>query len=230
MNERDIYQLRVFGSVRGAICSSSGVRLMTDAVIGNNLSEKIDTLIVAGASNLTEAALDARVIDWLRYVIPSVRRYGSICSGAFLLARAGLLNGRRVTAHRAVADRLAQAFPSVTVDLDAIYVRDGRLGTATGVTAGLDLNSARILPKGVSDIQVSPLVSILHGLFRPLMAEFDVFRSLRTHHFADYRLSTEASSAGPENIAPSFGTPRSGSSSPTSHASSSKPARSRWSL
>jgi transcriptional regulator GlxA family with amidase domain len=73
------YQLRVFGSVPGAIRSSSGVRLMTDAVIGNNLSEKVDTLLVASAPNLTEALLDARVIDWLRDVIPSVRRYGSIC-------------------------------------------------------------------------------------------------------------------------------------------------------
>ena len=59
----DIYQLRVFGSVPGAIRGSSGVRLMTDAVIGKNLSEKIDTLPVAGAPNLTEASLDARVID-----------------------------------------------------------------------------------------------------------------------------------------------------------------------
>ena len=140
----NIYQLRVFGSVPGAIRSSSGVRLRTDAVIGNNLSEKIDTLLVAGAPNLTEASLEARVIDWLRYVIPSVRRYGSICRGAFLLAKAGLLNGRRVTTHRPVADRLAQAFPSVTVDPDAIYVRDGRLRTAAGVTAGLDLSLALV--------------------------------------------------------------------------------------
>jgi transcriptional regulator GlxA family with amidase domain len=138
------YQPRIFGNVMGAIRSSSGVRLMTDAVIGNNLSEKIDTLLVAGAPNLTEALLDARLIDWLRDVIPNVRRYGSICSGAFLLAKAGLLNGRRVTTHWAVADRLAQAFPSVTVYPDAIHVRDGRLRTASGVTAGLDLSLALV--------------------------------------------------------------------------------------
>jgi transcriptional regulator GlxA family with amidase domain len=138
------YQLRVFGSVPGAIRSSSGVRLMTDAVIGNNLSEKVDTLLVASAPNLTEALLDARVIDWLRDVIPSVRRYGSICSGAFWLAKAGLLNGRRITTHWAVADRLAQAFPSVTVYPDAIHIRDGRLRTASGVTAGLDLSLALV--------------------------------------------------------------------------------------
>jgi transcriptional regulator GlxA family with amidase domain len=140
----DVYQLRVIGSVRGAIRSSSGVRLTPDAVIGDKISEKIDTLLVAGAPNITEASLDPRVIDWLREVTSTVRRYGSVCSGAFFLAKAGLLKGRRVTTHWAVADRLAQAFPSVTVDSDAIHVRDGRLRTAAGVTAGLDLTLALV--------------------------------------------------------------------------------------
>jgi transcriptional regulator GlxA family with amidase domain len=140
----DVYQLRVIGSVRGAIRSSSGVRLTPDAVIGDKISEKIDTLLVTGAPNITEASLDPRVIDWLREVTSTVRRYGSVCSGAFFLAKAGLLKGRRVTTHWAVADRLAQAFPSVTVDSDAIHVRDGRLRTAAGVTAGLDLTLALV--------------------------------------------------------------------------------------
>jgi transcriptional regulator GlxA family with amidase domain len=140
----DSYQPRVVGSVPGAIRSSSGVRLMPDIVMGNNLSEKIDTLLVAVAPNITEASLDLRVINWLRKAAPTVRRYGSICSGAFLLAKAGLLNGRRVTTHWAVADRLAQEFPSVSLDPDAIHVRDGRLRTAAGVTAGLDLSFALV--------------------------------------------------------------------------------------
>lgn len=141
----DFYQLRVFGSVPGAIRSSSGVSLMPDAVIGNNLCQKIDTLLVVGAPNGIEAWHDTRVIDWLRDVSPSVRRYGSICiGGAFFLAKAGLLHGRRVAAHWAAADRLAQAFPSVTVDPHAIHVRDGRLRTAAGVTAGLDLSLALV--------------------------------------------------------------------------------------
>jgi transcriptional regulator GlxA family with amidase domain len=141
----DVYQLRVFGSVPGAILSSSGVSLMPDAVIGNNLNEKIDTLLVVGVPNGIEASLDASVVDWLRDVIPSVRRYGSICpGGAFFLAKAGLLDGRRVAAHWAVADRLAQVFPSVTLDPNASYVRDGRLRTAAGATAGLDLALALV--------------------------------------------------------------------------------------
>ena len=140
----DVYQLRVIGSVPGLIRSSSGIRLMPDTVIGQNLTEKLDTLLVAGAPKISEAASHPGVSDWLREVSPSVRRYGSVCSGAFFLANAGLLNGRRVTTHWAVADRLAQAFPSLTVEPDAIYVRDGRLRTAAGVTAGLDLSLALV--------------------------------------------------------------------------------------
>ena len=140
----DIYELRVVGISLGAIRSSSGVRLMPDAVVGQKLTEKIDTLLVAGAPNMAEASIDGRVVDWLREVARGVRRYGSVCSGAFLLARAGLLNGRRVTTHWAVADRLAQGFPSVTVDSDALFVRDGRLRTSAGVTAGLDLSLALV--------------------------------------------------------------------------------------
>jgi transcriptional regulator GlxA family with amidase domain len=113
---------------------------MPDTAIGQKLTDKIDTLLVAGAPNVSETVLDSDVSDWLREVAPTVRRYGSVCSGAFFLANAGLLNGRRVTTHWAVADRLAQAFPSITVEPDAIHIRDGRLRTAAGVTAGLDLS------------------------------------------------------------------------------------------
>lgn len=141
---RDIYQLRVVGHALGAIRSSSGVRLMPDTVIGQKLTEKIDTLLVAGSPNMAEASVDRHVVDWVREVARSVRRYGSVCSGAFLLAKAGLLNGRRVTTHWAVAGLLAQAFPTVTVDADAIHIRDGRLRTAAGVTAGLDLSLALV--------------------------------------------------------------------------------------
>jgi transcriptional regulator GlxA family with amidase domain len=122
---------------------------MPDTAIGQKVTaagptssrptDKIDTLLVAGAPSISEATLDPRVIDWLREVAPGTRRYGSVCSGAFFLANAGLLNGRRVTTHWAVAERLAQAFPTVKVEPDAIHIRDGRLRTAAGVTAGLDL-------------------------------------------------------------------------------------------
>src|ERR1700733_16099232 len=96
----DFYELRVVGSGLGAIRSSSGVRLMPDLVIGQKLTNKIDTLLVAGAPNLAEAMFDSQVTNWLRAVAPRVRRYGSVCSGGFFLAYAGLFKRRRGATHR----------------------------------------------------------------------------------------------------------------------------------
>ena len=140
----EVYQLRIIGSRAGPIRSSSGARLLPDFIVGDRMREKLDTLLVAGCPNAADASPDARVLDWLRKAVPTVRRYGSVCSGAFFLAAAGLLEGRRVTTHWAVAERLAQAFPGVIIDADAIHVRDGRIRTAAGVTAGLDLALALV--------------------------------------------------------------------------------------
>ena len=139
------YRLQVIASRPGPILSSSGIRLLADATISENgSSEKFDTLLVAGCPNAAEISPGARVLEWLRQIAPHLRRYGSVCSGAFVLAAAGLLDGRRVTTHWAVAERLARAFPQVSVDPDAIHVRDGRVRTAAGVTAGLDLALALV--------------------------------------------------------------------------------------
>jgi transcriptional regulator GlxA family with amidase domain len=137
------YRLQVIGSRPGPIRSSSGIRLLADATIDVR-GGGFDTLLVAGCPDAAQTSPDPRVLEWLREVAPGLRRFGSVCSGAFVLAAAGLLDGRRVTTHWAVAERLAQAFPRVTVDPDAIHVRDGRVRTAAGVTAGLDLALALV--------------------------------------------------------------------------------------
>ena len=136
---RAAYRLFLAAGDPGPIRSSSGVQLMPDRVIDRDFNELIDTLLVAGCPNAAEAPPDSVVVEWLRRRAPTARRFGSVCSGAFYLAAAGLLDGRRVTTHWAVADALAEKFPSVIVDQDAIHIADGRLRTAAGVTAGLDL-------------------------------------------------------------------------------------------
>src|SRR5260370_28269899 len=105
---------------------------------------KIARLVVAGLPSAAVFGPDMRVGEWLRRGAPRAGRYGSVCSGAFLLAATGLIDGRRLTTHWAVARQLAQHYPSITVDEDAIHVRDGRLRTAAGVTAGLDLALALV--------------------------------------------------------------------------------------
>ena len=142
--DRDVYRLEVVGTTRGPLRSSSGVRLLPDRVIGEASSERSHTLLVAGAPGMAELRPASDLVSWLRAEATRARRFGSVCSGAFLLAATGLLDGRRVTTHWAVADRLAIKYPSLSVDKDAIYVRDGPVRTAAGVTAGMDLSLALV--------------------------------------------------------------------------------------
>jgi transcriptional regulator GlxA family with amidase domain len=138
-----IYQPKVVALRRGPLTASSGARLLPDIVIEDDpqatRSLKFHTLLVAGAPHARDASPESLVLDWIRSIAPTARRFGSVCTGAFLLAEAGLLDGHRVTTHWAVAEALAARFPKVTVDADAIHVRDGKLRTAAGVTAGMDL-------------------------------------------------------------------------------------------
>lgn len=98
----------------------------------------IDTLLVVGGAGVLKMR-EAPVISWLRRTSARVRRLGSVCSGAFLLAQAGLLDGRRATTHWALTDELASRYPRVTVDPNPIWVKAGNVFTSAGVTAGMDL-------------------------------------------------------------------------------------------
>jgi transcriptional regulator GlxA family with amidase domain len=140
----NVYQLQLVATVPGEIRSSSGARLVPDKTIRELAGEPIDTLLVAGCPNAAEMRAAPDVINWLRKMAPVARRYGSVCTGTFFLAETGLLDGKHVTTHWAVTRQLAEAYPSVVIDEDAIYVRDGKLCTAAGVTAGLDLALALV--------------------------------------------------------------------------------------
>jgi len=125
------------------IRTSSGLHLLPDADLAH-APAPIDTLVVAGGDGTPAAIDDRALIDWLRATAPRCRRVTSVCSGAFLLAEAGLLDGRRATTHWSVCDVLARRYPAVTVDPDPIYVRDGDVWTSAGVTAGMDLALALV--------------------------------------------------------------------------------------
>jgi transcriptional regulator GlxA family with amidase domain len=126
----------------GPVTSSSGVRILPDVVIRQ--AAGFDTLLVAGAPHFTSMTADPALLDWLRRYAPKSRRYGSVCSGAIVLAGAGLLKGRRITTHWAVAEQLGRDFPEIQIEVDALHVRDGPVRTAAGVTAGLDLALALV--------------------------------------------------------------------------------------
>lgn len=139
----DSYSVELVAADRAPIASSSGFRLVPDRGL-RRTSDAIDTLLVAGGLGVGEAERDERLIVWLRAAARRSRRVASVCTGAFLLARAGLLDGRRATTHWASCRSLAERYPDVEVDPDPIYVRDGNVYTSAGVTAGFDLALALV--------------------------------------------------------------------------------------
>jgi len=137
------YRVQVIGTEEGVFKGSSGLRLMADTTVATHRGA-LDTLLVAGSPEVDGIAADAQLSAWLRRQARSVRRIGAICSGAFVLAAAGLLDGKRVTTHWNSAERLATAYPQACVDPDSIYVKDGNTYTSAGVTAGMDLALAMV--------------------------------------------------------------------------------------
>src|SRR6202034_4610591 len=102
------------------------------------------TLLVAGGQGVEAAAANPALVDWVRRRAREARRVASVCTGAFLLAAAGVLDGRRAVTHWKDCARLAQRFPAVRVEPDPIFVCDGRVWTSAGVTAGIDLALALV--------------------------------------------------------------------------------------
>lgn len=139
------YQV-IFGSVGGGPrVSSSGLQMQTRDLRRLRL-QRDDTLLVAGAGEpeITRALADTALISWLRRAAGSVGRVASVCSGAFLLAGAGLLDGKRAATHWLGCKQLASLFPRVEVDANAIFVQDGRTWTSAGVTTGIDMALAMV--------------------------------------------------------------------------------------
>ena len=143
LGNRSAYSLQGVALEMRPLRASNGVRLLPDATLDSAYVE-IDTLLVAGNPSMADYERNPIVGDWLRRMSTNARRIGSVCSGAFVLAHAGLLDGRRVTTHWNSIDRFAAQFPDIEVELDAIYVKDGSIYTSAGVTAGMDLALALV--------------------------------------------------------------------------------------
>ncbi len=137
------YELELVAGDGGQISTSSGLQLMPKHSL-QACRGPIDTLVVAGGTGVRDAVLDERLIAWLRLASRRARRVASVCTGAFLLARAGILDGRRATTHWAACEALRRQYPSIDVDPDPIFVRDGNIYTSAGVTAGIDLALALV--------------------------------------------------------------------------------------
>ena len=135
----DHYRLEVIGVERGMMPCSNGLSLNAHRHFSAAL-DAYDLLLVAGGPQLPFMNFGATFDAWLRDACARARRFGSICNGAFILARAGLLDGRTVTTHWDDAPALAALLPGTQVEADRLYVQDGELYTSAGVTAGIDLS------------------------------------------------------------------------------------------
>jgi len=132
------YETLVIGLQAGRVKTAGGLEIIATHSCDDALDD-IDTLVVPGSPWIERACAEPRLIDWLQKTAPHVRRLVSVCTGAFLLARAGLLENRFVTTHWMYCDRLATLHPSLRIDRDRIFVRDGHVYTSGGITAGIDL-------------------------------------------------------------------------------------------
>jgi transcriptional regulator GlxA family with amidase domain len=137
------YPMEVLAAQTGPIKSSCGLQIIADKAYGD-VQDGIDTLLIAGTPDVSCLLCDPALQDWVRGMAPRVRRLASVCTGAFLLAESGLLDGRRATSHWDYCDWLARDYPSVIVEPDRIFVRDGSISTSGGVTAGIDMTLSMV--------------------------------------------------------------------------------------
>lgn len=137
------YELMTIGTSRAAVRASCGLSITPDRTIFDPCPQ-FDTVILPGGPGVFDAAEDSTLTDWLVRQASTSRRLGAVCNGVFALGSAGLIDHKTVTTHWMDAAQLAQKYPRATVEPDRIYLRDGRLYTTAGVTAGIDLSLALI--------------------------------------------------------------------------------------
>jgi len=132
------YTVEIAAREAGPLRTTSGIELVASRAL-RDVRGPIDTLLVAGGDGTRAALRDRALVDFIRRAAGRARRVASICSGTFLLAEAGLLDGRRATTHWAACAELAERYPKIHVETDPIFVRDGKMWSSAGVCAGMDL-------------------------------------------------------------------------------------------
>jgi transcriptional regulator GlxA family with amidase domain len=137
------YEVSIISRDGAPLRTSSGLELVPHGGFAET-RQRLDTLMVAGGHGSHAASKDPATLEWIASASKRARRTASVCTGAFLLAAAGLLDGRRATTHWSAAKELARRYPRVRVDPEPIFLRDGPVWTSAGVTAGMDLALALV--------------------------------------------------------------------------------------
>jgi transcriptional regulator GlxA family with amidase domain len=137
------YAMSYVSHAGGLVRTDVGMMIDT-APISSVRPDQIDTLVVPGGPGIWELRRDAVLIEWISQALPNARRIASICLGAFVLAWTGALDGRRAATHWRYCPRLQDSFPNIRVEPNAIFVKDGRVWSSAGVSAGIDLALAMV--------------------------------------------------------------------------------------
>ena len=159
------YDLSIVSEQGTPITTESGLQILTAPLPAGRL--RIDTLLIPGGEGSQTARFDAALLDWIRKAARNSRRVATVCSGTFIAAEAGLLDGRTVTTHWARAKQLADEYPRLTVDADPIYTHDGCVWTSAGVTTGIDLALAMVEADYGSEIAQTVARWLVMFLHRP---------------------------------------------------------------
>jgi transcriptional regulator GlxA family with amidase domain len=175
------YERRVATVNGGPVPTSDGLTVLAEP-LANFDTANIDTLIVPGTTDTAEPLADRTMIEWIAQHAPRARRICSVCTGAFLLAEAGLLNGKRVVTHWAAVDRLRAQYPALNVEPDAIFVNDGKVWSSAGVSAGIDLALALVQEDCGREVAMSVARQLVVYLKRPGgQAQFSELLDARAH-------------------------------------------------
>ena len=173
------YEIRVVAQGGQGVTTSSGLGLASAAL--SAVDDEVDTLIIAGGPGVKAASADASLVAWVQARAGRARRVASVCTGAFLLAASGVLDGRRATTHWSYCEEFAQRFPRIRVEPDPIFVNDGHVWTSAGVTAGIDLALALVEEDLGRSMALSLARHLVVFLKRPGgQAQFSTALSLQT--------------------------------------------------
>lgn len=173
------YTIRIVAQGGDRVEASGGVELVVYPL--SPTGAVLDTLVIAGGEGIAAAAADTGLIDWVHERAKRARRTASVCTGAFLLAASGMLDGRRAVTHWAFCAELARRFPAIRVEPDPIFVQDGPVWTSAGVTAGIDLALALVEEDLGRTVALAVARYLVVFLKRPGgQAQFSEFLSLQT--------------------------------------------------
>jgi transcriptional regulator GlxA family with amidase domain len=174
------YEVAIAARAGEGIRTSSGLELTPHRAL-TPIRGMVDTLMVPGGAGTLQALDDAELIRWIARTARRARRVASVCTGAFLLAEAGLLDGRRVTTHWSAGAALGHRYPAVTVEEDPIFIREGNVWTSAGVTAGMDMALALLEEDAGNDAALAVARQLVMFVRRPGgQAQFSAQLSART--------------------------------------------------